>query len=147
MEENLVLITPVDGFIRGPCLVPVCVQLREYYNRTGFSRAIVYDNVVSRPLPLFNPKEKKRTKGTKLCERQLGRIYTHTRGGGEWINNFGSMVKSFEFLLFGRSVGRSGKKNKKQNNNIRMFARKNENNQTGKIEMREREWWGFRLVV
>lgn len=108
-------------YIRWPCLL-ACVRV--YYtvagifeNRTGFlslARAIVYDNVVSRPLPLFNPKEKRKKKGTKLCDQQLGGEYTHTHWGvGGWGNESTTWALNGHHLnfvlLFGRSVGRSGK--------------------------------------
>lgn len=100
---------------------------------------------MSRPLPLFNPKEKRKKKGTKLCERQLGGEYTYThtlrRGVGEWINNLGSQWSSFEFCVVIRSVGRE-----KQNHNIRMCARKNRKQPNGK-KIETREWWAFLLLL
>lgn len=134
----MLLYTPVDGLIfGGPCLlacVRVCtIQLREYLRIEpvfSLSRAIVYDNVVSRPLPLFNPKEKKEKKERNYASGSWGRIYTHTHTlrRGEWINNLGSQWSSFEFCVVIRSVGR-------EKNKIIIFECalvKTENNQTGK---------------
>jgi hypothetical protein len=125
------------AYIRWPCLfacVRVCtIQLREYLRIEpvfSLSRAIVYDNVVSRPLPLFNPKEKKEKKERNYASGSWGRIYTHTHTlrRGEWINNLGSQWSSFEFCVVIRSVGR-------EKNKIIIFECalvKTENNQTGK---------------
>lgn len=77
----------------------------------------------------FQPERKERKKGTKLCERQLGEnIHTHTYWGGGMNQQLGlSMV--IIWILCCYSVGRSGKK---QNNNIRMCARKNRKQPNGK---------------
>jgi hypothetical protein len=127
------------AYIRWPCLlacVRVCtIQLREYLRIEpvfSLSRAIVYDNVVSRPLPLFNPKEKKEKKERNYASGSWGRIYTHTHihwGEGNESTTWALNGHHLNFvLLFGRSVGR-------EKNKIIIFECalvKTENNQTGK---------------